>query len=84
MMAAQNHPLVYNIAQLAFGLNPKCALSGLTLDDEGVYGTAHIGIGTSIVLSGEATASMHFDAVMLKPTLEADGKVVLKDGEWLI
>ena len=84
MMAAQNNPLVYNIAQLAFGLNPKCSMSGLTLDDEGVYGTAHIGIGTSIVLGGEVMASMHFDAVMWKPTLEADKKVVLKDGEWLI
>jgi hypothetical protein len=39
-------------------------MSGLTLDDEGVYGTAHIGIGTSIVLGGEIMASMHFDAVM--------------------
>jgi leucyl aminopeptidase (aminopeptidase T) len=59
-------------------------MSGLTLDDEGVYGTAHIGIGTSIVLGGEVMASMHYDAVMWEPTLEADGKVVLKDGEWLI
>ncbi|MBW2305471.1 MAG: aminopeptidase [Deltaproteobacteria bacterium] len=84
MMAAQNNPLVYNLAQLAFGLNPKCKMSGLTLDDEGVYGTAHIGIGTSIVLGGEVMASMHFDAVMWKPSLEADGKVVLKEGEWLI
>jgi leucyl aminopeptidase (aminopeptidase T) len=84
MMEAQKNPNVYNLAQLAFGLNPECTMSGLTLDDEGVYGTAHIGIGTSIVLGGEVMASMHSDAVMWEPTLEADGKVVLKDGEWLI
>ena len=84
MLAAQNNPLVYNLAQLAFGLNPKCTFSGLTLEDEGVYGTAHIGIGTSVVLGGKVMASMHFDAVMRNPTLEVDGKVVLKDGEWII
>ena len=43
MMAAQNDPNVYKIAQLVFGLNSKCIKSGVMLDDEGVYGTADIG-----------------------------------------
>jgi 2,5-dihydroxypyridine 5,6-dioxygenase len=84
MMAAQDDPNVYNIAQLAFGLNPKCVMSGIMLDDEGVYGTAHIGIGTSTLLGGKIKTKMHFDILMWKPTLELDGKVVLKEGEWLI
>ena len=83
MMAAQDDPNVYNIAQLAFGLNPKCLMSGVMLDDEGVYGTAHIGIGTSTLLGGKIKTKMHFDILMWKPTLELDGRVVLKDGEWL-
>jgi len=84
IMAAQDDPNVYNIAQLAFGLNPKCVMSGIMLDDEGVYGTAHIGIGTSTLLGGKIKTKMHFDILMWKPTLELDGKVVLKEGEWLI
>ncbi len=84
MMAAQDDPNVYNIAQLAFGLNPKCTMSGIMLDDEGVYGTAHIGIGTSTLLGGKIKTKMHFDILMWKPTLELDGQVVLKAGEWLI
>lgn len=84
MMAAQDDPNVYNIAQLAFGLNPKCVMSGIMLDDEGVYGTAHIGIGTSTLLGGKIKTKMHFDILIWKPTLELDGKVVLKEGEWLI
>jgi 2,5-dihydroxypyridine 5,6-dioxygenase len=83
MMAAQEDPNVYNIAQLAFGLNPLCKMSGVMLDDEGVYGTAHIGIGTSTMLGGKIKTKMHFDVLMWKPTLELDGKVVLKTGEWL-
>ena len=84
MAAAQDDPNVYNIAQLAFGLNPLCKMSGIMLDDEGVYGTVHIGIGTSTLLGGKIKTKMHYDVLMWKPTLEMDGKVVLKDGEWLI
>ena len=75
---------VYNIAQLAFGLNPECKMRGVMLDDEGVYGTAHIGIGTSTLLGGKIKAPGHYDALMWKPTLLLDGKTVLKDGEWII
>ena len=84
LMAAQRDPNVYNIAQLSFGLNPLCHIQGSSLDDEGTYGTCHIGIGTSSNLGGEVKAKMHFDALMYRPTLELDGKVVLRDGEWLV
>src|SRR5699024_9410226 len=67
---------VYNIAQLAFGLNPECKMRGVMLDDEGVYGTAHIGIGTSTLLGGKIKAPGHYDALMWKPTLLLDGKTV--------
>jgi leucyl aminopeptidase (aminopeptidase T) len=84
MMAAQEDPNVYNIAQLAFGLNPHCKMRGVMLDDEGVYGTSHIGIGTSTILGGKIKTKMHYDILMWKPTLELDSQVVLRDGEWLI
>lgn len=77
-----NNDAVYNIAQLAFGLNPECKMKGVMLDDEGVYGTAHIGIGTSTLLGGEIKAPGHYDAIMWRPTLRLDDKVVLEDGEW--
>lgn len=82
LMESVNHDAVYNIAQLAFGLNPKCKMQGVMLEDEGVYGTAHIGIGTSTLLGGEIKAPGHYDALMWRPTLTLDNKVVLKDGEW--
>lgn len=83
-MADCHDPAVYNIAQLSFGLNPLCPLRGVMLDDEGVYGTSHIGIGTSTSLGGVVKAPMHYDAVMWQPTLALDGEVVLKDGHWLL
>ena len=48
LLARQNDPWVYNLAQFAFGLNPACIeFTGEMLNDEGVNGTVHIGIGTS-------------------------------------
>jgi 2,5-dihydroxypyridine 5,6-dioxygenase len=80
----QNDPNVYNIAQVAIGLNPevRAPIGRLGCNyDEGAFGTVHIGIGTSASLGGKVKASTHFDAVMTKPTLKLDGKVLLKDGE---
>jgi len=83
----QNDPNVYNIAQVAVGMNPeiKAAIGRLGCNyDEGAYGTAHIGIGTSSNIGGVIKASTHFDAVMNKPTIKLDGKILLKDGEFIL
>lgn len=84
LLARQGDPAVYNIAQISFGLNPHCPMEGVMLHDEGVYGTAHIGIGTSVLLGGEVKTLTHFDALMWKPTLSLDGEIVLKSGRWLL
>ena len=83
----QHDPNVYNIAQVAVGLNPKIKAVVGRLGcayDEGAFGTAHIGIGTSTSLGGKVKASTHFDALMNRPTIELDGKVLLKDGELMV
>lgn len=78
---SMNDPNVYNIAELGIGLNPNCRFIGLMLEDEGVYGSVHIGIGTSINLGGALKAACHYDAIMTKPTVVADGVEILKDGK---
>lgn len=84
MLEEQQDPNVYNIAQLSFGLNPKCTMQGIMLEDEGVAGTSHIGIGTSTVLGGKIKTSMHFDALMWSPTLELDGRTVMVNGQLVV
>lgn len=78
---SKNDPLVYNVAELGIGLNPECKFTGVMLEDEGVYGTVHIGTGTNITLGGKTKAACHYDLIMRKPTIIADGQVILKDGE---
>jgi leucyl aminopeptidase (aminopeptidase T) len=76
-----NDPAVYNIAQIAIGLNPECKeVNGHMAHDHGAYGRVHIGIGTSSSLGGNVKAPLHYDVVMEKPTMIIDGKVILKDG----
>ena len=80
-LEAKQDPQVYNVAELGLGLNPACRFCGFMLEDEGVYGTAHIGIGTSITLGGVVKAACHYDLIMNKPTVVADGVVIMEHGE---
>jgi len=81
----QADPSVYNIAQLAVGLNPECtAFTGVWLNDHGAYGTVHIGIGTSANLGGTTHAGLHFDGMMYRPTLRLDGRAIVENGEVVV
>lgn len=81
LLRAQDDPWVYNIAQFAIGLNPECRdFTGEMLNDEGVNGTIHIGIGTSANLGGDVQAKTHFDAVIREPTVTFDGEPVIEAG----
>jgi len=78
----QADPSVYNIAQLAVGLNPECtAFTGVFLNDHGAWGTVHIGIGTSASLGGSTQSPMHLDGMMYAPTLLLDGRPIVENGE---
>jgi leucyl aminopeptidase (aminopeptidase T) len=80
-LKSRNDPQVYNVAELGVGLNPECIMQGIMLEDEGVYGSVHIGIGTNITLGGHVKAAIHYDLLMYGATIELDGNVVLEKGE---
>ena len=81
LLARQDDPWVYNLAQFAFGLNSACTETGEMLNDEGVNGTVHIGIGTSANLGGSVSAKTHFDAITRAPTVWIDEALMLSNGE---
>lgn len=82
--SAKNDPLVYNVAEMGVGLNPCCSFIGCMLEDEGVYGSVHIGTGTNITLGGNIKAACHYDLIMTGASIVADGRTVLKDGKIVI
>jgi len=74
----------FNVAELGVGLNPNARLTGEMLEDEGVMGTIHIGIGTSHTLGGEIVAPTHYDLIMWEPTITVDGRVVQRNKQVLL
>ena len=82
LLAEQDDAAVYNVAQFAIGLNPLCTdFTGEMLNDEGVNGTIHMGIGTSANLGGQVQAKTHFDAIIRRPSVWLDERAVILDGE---
>lgn len=71
-----------NIAEIGIGTNPKARVIGNILEDEKVYGTVHIAIGNNLSFGGSIDIPLHVDGIILKPTLEVDRKILIKDGEW--
>ncbi len=71
----------FNIAELGVGLNPRCRMIGLMLEDEGVQGSAHIGVGTNITLGGRVKAPCHYDLLVWMPRIEVDGEVIIEGAE---
>ena len=85
LLAAQRDRFVYNVAQFAIGLNPDCTdFTGEMLNDEGVNGTIHMGIGTSANLGGSVQAKTHFDAIIRSPSVWLDGEPAIEDGKVLV
>jgi leucyl aminopeptidase (aminopeptidase T) len=79
LLVATGDPMVYNVAELGIGLNPKAKITGVQTQDEGVYGTCHIGCGSNITWGGDIKAATHFDFVMYAPKIELDGITVLEN-----
>ncbi|MBN2111487.1 aminopeptidase [Candidatus Woesearchaeota archaeon] len=71
----------FNIAELGIGTNYKAKVTGIVLEDEKVKGTCHIAFGSNALFGGAVDVPIHVDGVMKKPTIRADGKILIKDGE---
>jgi len=79
LLAAIDDPGVYNIAELGIGLNPCARVSGSMMEDEGAYGTSHIGIGNNLDFEGHVDAKTHLDLIMHRSTMVLDGEYVLQE-----
>jgi len=69
-----------NVAELGVGTNGKARLTGTTLEDEKIYGTIHVAFGSNDTFGGTVAASVHLDAVVLRPELYADERLIVSDG----
>jgi len=69
------------IAELGIGLNHEVAAPcGNMLLDEKILGTIHIAVGDNRMLGGVNESSLHWDLLVMRPTVTIDGKTLLVDG----
>jgi leucyl aminopeptidase (aminopeptidase T) len=70
------------IGELGIGLNPAVGEpSGYTLTDEKILGTVHLALGDNTMLGGVNDSTLHWDMLILRPTVEVDGRPLLIEGE---
>lgn len=69
------------LAELGIGTNECATLTGNLIEDEKILGTCHVAFGASAGIGGEIQVPIHEDVVVMKPTVEADGEPIIRDGE---
>lgn len=70
-----------NIAEFGIGTNYKAKIIGNILQDEKAISTCHIAFGNNTSMGGKIYSKMHLDAILFKPTIYADKKLIMKNGE---
>jgi len=73
-----------NLAELGVGTNDRARLTGNILEDEKILGTVHVAFGASAGFGGTVSVPVHLDVVILEPTLEINGRVVLDLGSYML
>ena len=72
------------LAECGVGLNPKAALTGKMLTDEGAFGCLHFGFGANHTVGGANKVDFHLDFVFRQGTIEVDGQEILHDGNLIL
>jgi leucyl aminopeptidase (aminopeptidase T) len=73
-----------NVAELGIGTNEKATLTGDVIEDEKILGTCHVAFGASAAIGGTVQVPVHLDCVVMKPTVEIQGEVVVRDGQLIV
>ncbi len=73
-----------HLAEFGIGLNPNARLSGRILEEEKMLGTVHFAIGSDYYFGGKVKAGLHWDMILLKPTVQAGETDVMIEGEMIL
>jgi leucyl aminopeptidase (aminopeptidase T) len=73
-----------NLAELGVGTNDRATLTGNVLEDEKLLGTVHVAFGASAAIGGTVAVPVHLDVVVVEPTLEIGGTIVVDAGRYAL
>jgi len=73
------------LAEFGRGLNPEIKKAiGLSILDEKMDGTVHLALGDNTVFGGKTDSDLHWDLLILEPTVILNGDTIIKDGQFKI
>ena len=72
------------LCEFGIGTNYKAKITGNVLEDEKVLGTIHFAFGNNLAFGGKNNACIHLDAVIRKPSVWLDGKLIINKGKFLV
>ncbi len=73
-----------NLAELGIGTNDRARITGNVLEDEKVMGTVHLAFGDNSTFGGNVKVNVHLDGMILRPTVVADGREIMKNGHLML
>lgn len=72
------------LGEIAVGTNPLARVTGNVSEDKKGAGRVHMALGSNVGLGGQLRSQVHIDGVILEPTVEVDGKVIVEKGKLVI
>lgn len=73
------------IGEFGIGLNPEVTQPvGYVIMDEKIMGSIHIALGDNKDFGGQNDSSLHWDLVMMHPTVVVDDTVIMEEGKVLL
>ncbi len=71
------------LAEFGIGVNPGAEWNQELMESEQARGTCHFGFGNNLAYGGMNVSSYHFDLVVRFPTIEVDGRIIFRRGEYV-
>jgi aminopeptidase len=73
------------IGEFGIGLNPEVKkVTGYTITDEKIIGSIHIALGENRGFGGQNESSLHWDLVMMHPTVTVDERIIMEEGKFRV
>jgi leucyl aminopeptidase (aminopeptidase T) len=70
-----------NIGEIGIGLNPEARIGDEITEAKKALGTVHVALGDSAnEYGGLVECEVHLDGLVMRPTVEFDGRAVVVDG----
>lgn len=75
----------YKIGELGIGLNPEVTKAvGYVLTDEKITGTIHLAFGENRGYGGKNESDLHWDVLVMEPTMTVNGDLLMDKGNLLL